>query len=182
MTEMATAAGLATAAVVGQDKTNGPDPTPESAQQSKTSLRKARAAALITLLAERFPKCFSVFERDRKLLKVGIDRDIVARAPDIAEADLAHALRLYTGNVHYLALGIVGAPRFDLDGNEAGTVTPDQAEATAARHAIALRRRAARRQARLAQKAPPPTITSSPKRDGLAALKAAAQARREGKS
>src|SRR5262245_34878002 len=45
---------------------------------TKAVTKVPEIAAALSLLAERWPKCFSVFERRRRPLKVGIDRDIKA--------------------------------------------------------------------------------------------------------
>jgi sRNA-binding protein len=40
--------------------------------------RDTTVAAVIALLAELFPECFSVYEGRRRPLKIGIHRDILA--------------------------------------------------------------------------------------------------------
>lgn len=57
------------------------------------------AEALINQLAERWPKCFAVFEQRRKPLKLGIHRDITL---EVTPEMLSLAMRLYTCNVGYL--------------------------------------------------------------------------------
>ena len=87
--------------------------------------------ALITLLAERFPACFAIFERRRRPLKVGINQDIIA-AVGLAPDELGRALRRYTQADGYLAKLRAGAARIALDGQAAGAVTEDEAKAAAA--------------------------------------------------
>ena len=84
---------------------------------------KRRAAALLSVLCDRYPKAFDI-EHPRPL-KVGIDRDIVVEMDDISlafETDLRNAMRLYTSSAAYLtAVMAEGAQRINLAGN---TVEP----------------------------------------------------------
>jgi ProP effector len=118
----------------------------------------AAIAAVIALLAEQWPKAFSVYEGRRRPLKVGIHNDILSITPP----ELGKALGAYVANRVYLDRMRAGAVRIDLDGNPAGAVTHAEAE-----HA----------KARLLAPSPPAT-PPTPKRLSLADLKAAAQARR----
>ena len=92
--------------------------------------RIAAAIALIILLAERWPKCFSVFERSRRPLKIGIFHDVMAALGDsVSRTELKDAFRFYCGNVWYLSHSCyVGTPRIDVDGNVAGVVTEEEAQ------------------------------------------------------
>ena len=140
--------------------------------------REITADAVLALLTETFPRCFSVYERRRKPLKVGIDRDILERLGGaIAPNELSSALRSYTSNRLYQLAMRDGAPRIDLDGNPAGSVTAEQAEAAWAwlRH---YEQRAAQRKAEKAQAKAVEAEAMKPKRLSLADLKAAALARK----
>src|SRR5262249_43328215 len=84
---------------------------------------------ILMMLAARFPATFSVFERRRRPLKIGISDDIRARFGNtIAAGALSAAMRVYCGNAYYLKACIAGAARIDLEGNTAGTVTPEHAQ------------------------------------------------------
>jgi ProP effector len=84
--------------------------------------RRARIAAVIKLLCDRFPQTFS--RRGPRPLKIGIYADVLAALSDAtAPRDLKSALRAYTSNAGYLRALSAGAPRVGLDGNQAGTVT-----------------------------------------------------------
>jgi ProP effector len=147
----------------------------------------SNATALIGQMAERWPKCFAIFERRRKPLKLGIHNDIdVAVTPE----ELGLALRLYVSNPRYLRSMRAGADRIDLDGNPAGTVT--ESEAAAAAHQLA--RRVARKArmvtvktvtepnlAETVESEPqgPATPTPTIKRIGLADLPEAARLRKQ---
>jgi sRNA-binding protein len=138
--------------------------------------RKNLAEAVITLLAERFPKTFFVFERRRKPLKVGIHLDILAAlAGTISPRDLGNALRFYVGNAGYLRAMLCGAYRYDLAGQPAGVVDRDQEIAARGKLAAIAAKRARREQEAAKQKAA--AATAAPKRSSLADLKAAARAR-----
>jgi sRNA-binding protein len=128
-------------------------------------------AAAIALLAQSFPRCFSIFEQRRRPLKIGIREDLLARLGGaLTEIELRQGLRAYTGNRRYRERLLAGAPRFDLDGNPVCMVTPEE-EADARKKLAAVEAKAAAREQ--AQKAP------QPKRDGLAELKTAAQRRKQ---
>jgi ProP effector len=137
---------------------------------SRTRERNLEAEAAITLLAERFPKCFAVFEQRRRPLKTGIHTDILAALDGaITPSELRIALRFYTGNVAYLRGLLNGAWRIDLDGKVTGTVTADEEAQAKAKVAAIEAKAAARKQ------------SAKPKKgDGLAALKAAALRRKAG--
>jgi ProP effector len=134
----------------------------------------------ILALAARFPRCFSLFERERWPLKIGIYEDIRTAAPDIAVADVLFALRIYCANPCYLRRSQRGVPRIDLQGRTVGAVTSKEAA-----HA---KRRLERQQVRKRERPPKAERRSAPRkagqgrtfvrRLGLADLKAAALARR----
>jgi sRNA-binding protein len=88
--------------------------------------------------------------------------------------ELANALRAYVSNPVYRRQLLAGAWRYDLDGNVAGTVTA--AEEGDARRKLADIR--ARKQPGNGKQPPVAKVSEQPKRDGLAALKAAAQRRK----
>jgi sRNA-binding protein len=68
---------------------------------------------IVVLLVERFPKCFFIYERRRRPLKIGVHKDILA-VLDIAPAELSLALRSYCKNEGYLLNSLKGASRIDL--------------------------------------------------------------------
>ena len=142
---------------------------------------REEALALITLLAERFPACFAIFERRRQPLKVGINQDIIG-AVGLAPDELGRALRRYTQSDRYLAKLKAGAARIALDGQAAGAVTEDEAEQAAQALAERKARRAARKQHAAAPQAPgpspPPPETTA--RLSIEGLRAAARQRASG--
>jgi ProP effector len=121
------------------------------------------------LLAETWPACFCVYERRRRPLQLGIHRDILAALGGaVTEEELSRALRYYTGNAWFLRAMVAGAARISLDGNPAGTVTPEEAATATVRLANRKRKR------------PPSPIPTapSPQRISLADLRREAQARK----
>jgi sRNA-binding protein len=154
-------------------------------------IEPGRTVEIIAMLAERWPACFAIYEKRRRPLKVGIDKDIAAAIGDIVSMDeLKVALRAYVSNEAYLDACFVGAWRIDLDGNVVGTVTAEQAVRAAALVVRKIRARAAAR-AKTKSSAPavsdaaaaapgiaPAGIAPAVRRTSLADLKMAAMARK----
>jgi len=81
----------------------------EEASPSKTKVtgspgrRDLTVEAVILLLQERWPNCFSIHERGRRPLKVGIFTDVIAQLEGaVTHAELAKAIGCYVGNREYL--------------------------------------------------------------------------------
>jgi ProP effector len=142
-------------------------------QKPKNTQADRRAAAIKTLLALRqnFPAAIARLDVTRRQpLKVGIAADIAAAMPEIAAAEIALALKIYTSHVGYLTACIEGAERIDLAGQPAGAVTASEA-AYAAKLFTKIRRSRP-------TPVPPPASTSPPKKISIADLKAAAARKR----
>src|SRR5262245_44585986 len=148
-------------------------------QSEAKKLRDTTVAALIALLAETFPKCFSVYQGRRRPLKLKIHLDIQATLDGaITPAEFHKALGTYCSNQAYLSHTRKGAWRLDLDGNPAGVVTADEeAHAKATLAGIKAKKEA---RAAAAKAAAQPTIPEPLRRLSLADLKAAALARKTG--
>ena len=83
---------------------------------------------ILELLCERFPRTFARNPSGRQPLKLGIDRDLVARLGGIvSRSALKRMLSIYTACPEYRATLIEGAARIDLDGNPAGAVSAREA-------------------------------------------------------
>jgi sRNA-binding protein len=86
----------------------------------------------VELLKAYFPNCFKD-PKEIKPLKVGIKQDLVKRLStltDIVVSDKAcmvNSLAYYVNSPAYHKNIVVGVNRIDLDGNEAGAVTPEEA-------------------------------------------------------
>ena len=159
---------------------------------SNSRARRDQFKRTIAILAELFPHCFVVDKwAPHRPLKIGIHVDLVVTGL-VTPREVRNALVVYTGRLQYQKAVAAGGARVDLDGNVAGEVAPDQAEharavvarmeakvlaqAEAARIENAERKRVAKQ---AMPKAPPPD-SPAPLRLGLADLKAAAAARRNG--
>ena len=85
---------------------------------------------LLDRLCQAFPACFS--RLDPQPLKIGLDEELLARAgvhpalTDRSRTQLRRALKVYTGSPAYRKALKRGGPRYDLDGQPAGEVTPEQ--------------------------------------------------------
>jgi sRNA-binding protein len=85
--------------------------------------------ALLDLLTETCAAAFSVYEKNRRPLKVGIHEEILAALDGaVTRTELARALRAYVSNPVYRSRLVPGAVRVGLDGASAGTVTAEQAK------------------------------------------------------
>ena len=87
------------------------------------------APVIIERLRERFPSTFCTPPR---LLKIGILEDLAELIPELggsfSKTALRKALKRYTRQKDYQsAMTIPGAPRFDLAGAQAGSVTDKEA-------------------------------------------------------
>jgi ProP effector len=104
-----------------------------SAEEARR-VRGRRIKAFRELLAERYPVAFPPISMPlSSALKIGLDRDLRARHPDIPLKTLKLVLRRHVSQACYRELLIAGAPRVDLDGNRAGVVTVEEAEHAAER-------------------------------------------------
>jgi sRNA-binding protein len=121
---------------------------------------------ILDLLCARFPGTFAHDPAERRLLKRGIDRELVARLDGtVSRSALKRVLGVYTACPEYRAKLIEETVRIDLEGNAAGAVTAGEAA-----HALAPRPA----KIKPAPSTPPP----QPKRLGLDDLRRAARQRR----
>lgn len=86
--------------------------------------------SLLDRLCEAFPACFS--RTAPKPLKIGLGEELLALAgvhpalTDLSRTQIRRALRIYTGSPAYRKALKKGGPRYGLDGQPAGEVTPEQ--------------------------------------------------------
>ena len=103
----------------------------------KLNLRKATIARL----AQLYPACFYAARQQRRPLKVGIRRDLVALDLGIGRRELDSALAWYVNGIGYLQSLRVGADRIGLDGAPVGVVSgADEAHAREKLAALGARR------------------------------------------
>lgn len=88
--------------------------------ESPAKPQARRNAALESLTAS-----FPVF-RDCQPLAIGIHKSLKARPTELGDAEVRHALKIHTASTKYLKAIANGDKRFDLDGNPAGEITPEQ--------------------------------------------------------
>jgi len=85
---------------------------------------------IIDRLIEAFPACFS--RSAPQPLKIGLGEELMALASvhpalaDLTRTRIRRALKVYTGAWAYRKALAKGGPRYDLDGQPAGEVTPEQ--------------------------------------------------------
>jgi sRNA-binding protein len=85
---------------------------------------------IIDRLIETFPACFS--RSAPKPLKIGLGEELLALAgvhpalADLTRTRIRRALQVYTGAWAYRKALARGGPRYGLDGQPAGEVTPEQ--------------------------------------------------------
>jgi ProP effector len=142
-----------------------------------------RATAVIARLAELFPACFFVNQRQRRPLKVDIHLDILAATTTFSPDELGDGLKFYVNAFGYLRAVKAGAERIDLDGNAAGSVTATN-EAHAKQRAEKMAKRSeklrkARAEAKVNKAKPKPEPTAGPTRLSLADLREAAHLRKQ---
>jgi sRNA-binding protein len=77
----------------------------------------------ISMLAERYPRCFFVNPRLRRPLKKNIVADLQKDGIAMASELISASVDWYTSHISYQYCLEAGATRVDLEGKEAGTVT-----------------------------------------------------------
>ncbi|HNE40064.1 ProQ/FinO family protein [Accumulibacter sp.] len=85
------------------------------------SAHSASARQLLKDLHDSFPVL-----RDCRPLAIGIDKQLLARLPDLDRKHLRIALGIHTHSLRYLKAIEKAQVRLDLEGNPAGEVTPEQ--------------------------------------------------------
>jgi sRNA-binding protein len=134
--------------------------------------------ATIALLAEKYPRTFSLCPARRKPLAISIHNTILLElAGVITEDELNRVMRHYTWGIGYLRNSRAGAWRYDLQGNPAGVVTRKE-DANARMRLAAVEKKLAVRKAEKQKAHEAAEAAKRPKRLGLADLKRAALERK----
>ena len=89
------------------------------------SVQEPKASHPGKAVLEKLNAEFPVF-RDGLPLAVGIHKTIRERIPGIDQGQLRAAMKSHTASTRYLKSLTQAESRFDLDGNPAGAVTPEQ--------------------------------------------------------
>ena len=85
---------------------------------------------LLDRLCQAFPACFS--RSAPQPLKIGLGEELLALAgvhpalADLSRTQIRRALKVYTGASAYRKALAKGGPRYGLDGQAVGEVTPEQ--------------------------------------------------------
>ncbi len=98
---------------------------------------------------EKLNQQFAVF-REGRPLAIGIHKAIAERLPDMNASQVRFALKVHTGSTRYLKAVSQGEIRFNLDGEAAGPVTPEQQQQALDTLKDRFRKQAAQRKAELA--------------------------------
>ena len=80
------------------------------------------SASPVHALSKQLKESFPVF-RNAQPLSIGIDKQIIARLPEINRKVLRSALGMHTKSSYYLSQITKASTRFDLDGNAAEQLT-----------------------------------------------------------
>lgn len=86
--------------------------------------------SILDRLCAAFPACFS--RSAPKPLKIGLGEEVLALAgvhpalADLTRTQIRRALKVYTGSPAYRKGLARGGPRYGLDGQPAGEITPEQ--------------------------------------------------------
>jgi len=85
---------------------------------------------ILDQLCQAFPACFS--RSAPQPLKIGLGEELLALVgdhpalADLSRTQIRRALKVYTGASAYRKALAKGGPRYDLDGQPTGEVTPEQ--------------------------------------------------------
>jgi sRNA-binding protein len=96
----------------------------------KTTYRPKRDETehVIHMLCDSYPKCFFAEGRHRRPLKKNIAADIIKdKIFEVADELIIAAVDWYKTHIGYNLQTVAGAKRIDLDGNDVGTVTEQEA-------------------------------------------------------
>jgi ProP effector len=101
---------------------NTPSLVAESADASAAAAPAAAAAQTPRSLLKQFQQQFPAF-RDCLPLAIGIDKQILARMPELDRKTMRTALGIHTGSLRYLRAMEKATLRYDLDGTAGAEVT-----------------------------------------------------------
>ena len=105
-----------TTSLVAESADTAAPATPAAAAPAASSVPSART------LLKQFQQQFPAF-RDCLPLAIGIDKQILARMPDLDRKTMRTALGIHTGSLRYLRSMEKATVRFDLDGTGGAEVT-----------------------------------------------------------
>ena len=130
------AATQTAAPAIAKSQHPAPQPSPTTAAvhlepgPSKKRQEQQARRALLDTLRTLWPQAFPRDYHHVRPLALGISRDIAARLPEQPLQRISTTIGLFqmlTGPAYYQAI-LQGGPRYDLDGNPRGEVTPKEQE------------------------------------------------------
>ncbi|MES3025245.1 MAG: ProQ/FinO family protein [Pseudomonadota bacterium] len=101
---------------------NTPSPVAESGDAAPAATPVAAPALTARSLLKQFQQQFPAF-RDCLPLSIGIDKQILARMPELDRKTMRAALGIHTGSLRYLKAMEKATVRYDLDGTAGAEVT-----------------------------------------------------------
>ena len=101
---------------------NTTSPVAESADAPSPAIPAAASNQTARSLLKQFQQQFPAF-RDCLPLAIGIDKQILARLPELDRKTMRSALGIHTGSLRYLRAMEKATVRFDLDGTAGAEVT-----------------------------------------------------------
>lgn len=113
---------------------------------SEPPVHEPSPAAAGRRLLDRLIAEFAVF-RDGQPLAIGIDKQLLARLPDLDRKLLRVALGMHTRSLRYLKMTARATLRYDLDGKPEGEVLPEHRSRAAQLVEARLQQQAAQRKA-----------------------------------
>ena len=119
---------------LARENTPAPKPPPLPEDPAVVAARRAeRIAAIQAVLKqiiERWPQTFSPHPQPVRPLATGIGQVIAAQLSEVSKTLVHQAIAFWQRQrkTLYLQALMVGGPRYDLDGNPQGEVTPEQQE------------------------------------------------------
>lgn len=134
-----------------EDRKEKPSSHKKKHQQANTNNAKQKPQWLeqaqygVELLKAYFPQCFKEV-KEIQPLKIGIKQDLVKRLSTLDnivvgdKACMVNSLAYYVNSPSYHKSVVAGAVRIDLDGNSAGTVSPEEANYSSERRKAKLQK------------------------------------------
>jgi ProP effector len=101
---------------------NTTSPVAESGDAAPATTPVAATAPTARSLLKQFQQQFPAF-RDCLPLSIGIDKQILARMPELDRKTMRAALGIHTGSLRYLRVMEKATVRYDLDGTAGAEVT-----------------------------------------------------------
>jgi ProP effector len=115
-------------APVNRPAPKSPPPEDPAVVAARRAARIATIQTVLKQLMDRWPQTFSAHPVPVRPLATGIGQIIAAQLPEVSKSVVHQAIAFWQRQrkTAYLQMLIAGGPRYDLDGNPHGEVTPEQ--------------------------------------------------------